>query len=108
MQHPYKRSLQGGKPALHAADFFRRETSFSSRIATVTNKPWERLFRMEKFRSALDMVTALKPDKPVFAARPHAAGRADFVLTKRKNMMTYDYGKKQQFFFHGLIFFIVP
>ncbi len=31
---------------------------------------------MEKFRSALDMVVALKPDLPVFAARPHAAGRA--------------------------------
>ena len=31
---------------------------------------------MQKFQSALDMVTALKPDLPVFAARPHAAGRA--------------------------------
>lgn len=31
---------------------------------------------MEKFRSALDMVTAMQPDLPVFAARPHAAGRA--------------------------------
>jgi len=31
---------------------------------------------MEKFATALEMVTELKPDMPVFAARPHAAGRA--------------------------------
>lgn len=31
---------------------------------------------MEKFASALEMVKALKPDIPVFAARPLAAGRA--------------------------------
>src|SRR3990170_4650829 len=31
---------------------------------------------MEKFASALEMVTEMKPDLPVFAARPHAAGRA--------------------------------
>ena len=31
---------------------------------------------MQKFSSALEMVTALKPEIPVFAARPHAAARA--------------------------------
>jgi len=31
---------------------------------------------MEKFATALEMVTEMKPDLPVFAARPHAAGRA--------------------------------
>ncbi len=31
---------------------------------------------MEKFANALEMVTELQPDIPVFAARPHAAGRA--------------------------------
>lgn len=31
---------------------------------------------MEKFSSALEMIEDLKPDIPVFAARPHAAGRA--------------------------------
>ena len=31
---------------------------------------------MQKFSTALEMVTALKPDIPVFAARPHAAARA--------------------------------
>jgi ornithine decarboxylase len=31
---------------------------------------------MEKFSTALEMVTALKPDIPILAARPHAAGRA--------------------------------
>ena len=38
--------------------------------------------RMEKFRSAIEMVKALEPDLPVFAARPHAAGRAARWFTK--------------------------
>ena len=74
-------------------------------MATVTNQPWERLFRMEKFRSALDMVTALKPDKPVFAARPHAAGRAARWFIKNfPGEVAYAYKANSSVFLLGALY----
>ena len=60
---------------------------------------------MEKFRSALDMVTALKPDKPVFAARPHAAGRAARWFIKNfPGEVAYAYKANSSVFLLGALY----
>jgi ornithine decarboxylase len=60
---------------------------------------------MEKFRSALEMVTALKPEKPVFAARPHAAGRAARWFTKNfPGEVAYAYKANSSVFLLGALY----
>ncbi len=60
---------------------------------------------MEKFRSALDMVTALKPDKPVFAARPHAAGRAArWFIQNFPGEVAYAYKANSSVFLLGALY----
>ncbi len=60
---------------------------------------------MEKFRSALDMVTALKPDLPVFAARPHAAGRAArWFINNFPGEIAYAYKANSSVFLLGALY----
>jgi ornithine decarboxylase len=60
---------------------------------------------METFRSALDMVTALKPDLPVFAARPHAAGRAARFFTQNfPGEVAYAYKANSSVFLLGALY----
>jgi ornithine decarboxylase len=60
---------------------------------------------MEKFRSALDMVTALKPEKPVFAARPHAAGRAArWFIRNFPGEVAYAYKANSSVFLLGALY----
>ena len=61
--------------------------------------------RMEKFRSAIDMVKALEPDLPVFAARPHAAGRAARWFTKNfPGEVAYAYKANSSVFLVGALY----
>ena len=60
---------------------------------------------MEKFRSALDMVTALKQDLPVFAARPHAAGRAArWFINNFPGEIAYAYKANSSVFLLGALY----
>lgn len=60
---------------------------------------------MEKFASALDMVTALKPDIPVFAARPHAAARAaKWFIANFPGEVAYAYKANSSVFLLGALY----
>ena len=60
---------------------------------------------MEKFSSALEMVSALKPDIPVFAARPHAAGRAARWFTENfPGEVAYAYKANSSVFLLGALY----
>ena len=60
---------------------------------------------MEKFASALDMVKALKPEIPVFAARPHAAGRAARWFTQNfPGEVAYAYKANSSVFLLGALY----
>ena len=60
---------------------------------------------MEKFRTALDMVNALKPEKPVFAARPHAAGRAArWFIRNFPGEVAYAYKANSSVFLLGALY----
>jgi ornithine decarboxylase len=60
---------------------------------------------MEKFASALDLVEAKRPDLPVFAARPHAAGRAARWFTRNfPGEVAYAYKANHSVFLIGALF----
>ena len=60
---------------------------------------------MEKFATALEMVTDLKPDGPVFAARPHAAGRAARWFIKNfPGEVAYAYKANSSVFLLGALY----
>ncbi len=60
---------------------------------------------MEKFSTALEMVTELKPDIPVLAARPHAAGRAARWFTKHfPGEVAYAYKANSSVFLVGALY----
>lgn len=60
---------------------------------------------MEKFQTALDMITALKPDIPVLAARPHAAARAARWFTKHfPGEVAYAYKANSSVFLIGALY----
>ena len=60
---------------------------------------------MEKFHTALEMVTALKPDLPVFAARPHAAARAARWFIKHfPGEVAYAYKANSSVFLLGALY----
>ena len=60
---------------------------------------------MEKFRSALDMVQALRPDRPVFAARPQAAGKAARWFTQNfPGEVAYAYKANSSVFLLGALY----
>lgn len=60
---------------------------------------------METFRSAVEMVTALKPELPVFAARPHAAARAARFFTKNfPGEVAYAYKANSSVFLLGALY----
>ena len=60
---------------------------------------------MEKFHTALEMVSALKPDLPVFAARPHAAARAARWFIKHfPGEVAYAYKANSSVFLLGALY----
>lgn len=60
---------------------------------------------MEKFATALEMVTSLKPNIPVFAARPHAAARAARWFTKNfPGEVAYAYKANSSVFLLGALY----
>ncbi len=60
---------------------------------------------MQKFSTALEMVTELKPDIPVLAARPHAAGRAARWFTKHfPGEVAYAYKANSSVFLVGALY----
>ena len=60
---------------------------------------------MEKFHTALEMVTALKPDLPVFAARPHAAARAArWFINHFPGEVAYAYKANSSVFLLGALY----
>ena len=60
---------------------------------------------MEKFASALEMVTEMKPDLPVFAARPHAAGRAArWFIDNFPGEVAYAYKANSSVFLLGALY----
>lgn len=60
---------------------------------------------MEKFDSAFEMVTKLKPERPVFAARPHAAGRAArWFIEHFPGEVAYAYKANSSVFLIGALF----
>lgn len=60
---------------------------------------------MEKFANALDMVKALEPELPVFAARPHAAGRAARWFTSNfPGEVAYAYKANSSVFLLGALY----
>jgi ornithine decarboxylase len=62
-------------------------------------------FAMEKFASALEMVTEMKPDLPVFAARPHAAGRAArWFINNFPGEVAYAYKANSSVFLLGALY----
>jgi ornithine decarboxylase len=62
-------------------------------------------FAMEKFATALEMVTEMKPDLPVFAARPHAAGRAARWFIKNfPGEVAYAYKANSSVFLLGALY----
>src|SRR4051794_36228518 len=62
-------------------------------------------FGMEKFATALEMVTELKPQVPVFAARPHAAGRAARWFIKNfPGEVAYAYKANSSVFLLGALY----
>jgi len=60
---------------------------------------------MERFANALEMVTELQPDIPVFAARPHAAGRAArWFIDNFPGEVAYAYKANSSPFIVGALF----
>ncbi len=60
---------------------------------------------MERFANALEMVTELQPDIPVFAARPHAAGRAArWFINNFPGEVAYAYKANSSPFIVGALF----
>lgn len=60
---------------------------------------------METFASALNMVSAMKPDRPVFAARPHAAGRAArWFIQNFPGEVAYAYKANSSVFLIGALY----
>lgn len=60
---------------------------------------------METFASALELIAAWKPDRPVFAARPHAAGRAARWFTANfPGEVAYAYKANSSVFLIGALY----
>ena len=60
---------------------------------------------MEKFATALEMVSELKPDLPVFAARPHAARRAaQWFINNFPGEVAYAYKANSSVFLLGALY----
>jgi len=60
---------------------------------------------MEKFATALEMVTEMKPEGPVLAARPHAAGRAARWFIKNfPGEVAYAYKANSSVFLLGALY----
>ena len=59
----------------------------------------------EKFASAAELVAKLKPDRPVLASRPHAAGRAArWFLENFPGDVAYAYKANSSVFMIGALF----
>ena len=60
---------------------------------------------MERFATALEMVFEMKPEAPVFAARPHAAGRAARWFIKNfPGEVAYAYKANSSVFLLGALY----
>jgi ornithine decarboxylase len=60
---------------------------------------------MEKFETALEMVTEMQPDLPVFAARPHAAARAArWFINNFPGEIAYAYKANSSTFLLGALY----